>query len=87
MEKLMNVLLIGSGGREHAIAKKIKESKKLKQFYCIPGNPGIANIATIPDVKNDIYSIVDFAKNNEINLIVCGPEVPLVEGLLGNFFT
>ncbi|HOV15050.1 MAG TPA: phosphoribosylamine--glycine ligase [Spirochaetota bacterium] len=77
----MNVLLIGSGGREHAIAKKIKESKKLKNFYCIPGNPGIANLAVIPSVSNDINSIVNFAKENKIDLIVCGPEIPLVEGL------
>lgn len=77
----MNVLLVGSGGREHAIAKKVKESKKLKNFYSIPGNPGIANVAEIPEVKNDINSIVDFAKNNKVDLIICGPEVPLVEGL------
>lgn len=77
----MNVLLVGSGGREHAIAKKIKESKKLKNFYCIPGNPGIANVAIIPDVKDDIESIVEFAKSSQIDLIICGPEVQLVDGL------
>jgi len=77
----MNVLLIGSGGREHAIAKKVKESTKLKKFYCFPGNPGIANIAEIPQITNNNESIVKFAKDNDINLIICGPELPLVDGL------
>ncbi len=78
----MNVLLLGSGGREHSIAKKIKESKRLKKFYCAPGNPGIAQIAEIIDINPDeTDKVIEFAKNNLIDLIICGPEKPLVNGL------
>ena len=78
----MNILLIGSGGREHAIAKKIKESRRLAEFYCIPGNPGIKELAQLVDIDTkDIKSIVSFAKEKKINLIICGPENPLVLGL------
>ncbi len=78
----MNVLLLGSGGREHAIALKVKESKKLKKFFCIPGNPGIKELAEIADIDlDDIQSVVDFAKKNEIDMIICGPEKPLVDGI------
>jgi phosphoribosylamine--glycine ligase len=78
----MNVLLIGSGGREHAIALKIKESKKLNKFYCIPGNPGIKEIAETVNIdSDDLDAIVDFAKEKKIDLLICGPEKPLVNGL------
>lgn len=77
----MNVLLVGSGGREHAIAKKIKESQKLKDFYAVPGNAGIAQLANIVSDKINLNEIVDFSKKNNIDLIICGPEQPLVDGL------
>jgi len=78
----MNVLLLGNGGREHSIAKKISESKKLKKFYAIPGNPGINKLAENIDVSlSDISGIVNFAKESKIDLIICGPENPLVSGL------
>lgn len=78
----MNVLLIGSGGREHAMAKKIKRSLRLDKLHCIPGNPGIAEIAEIPNIEQDDYkSMIQYSKDNKIDLIVCGPEKPLVEGL------
>jgi phosphoribosylamine---glycine ligase len=78
----MNVLLVGSGGREHAIAKKIIESNRLKNFYCIPGNPGIEELAEIHNADvTDIKAIVDFAKDKRIDLIIAGPEGPLVLGL------
>ena len=78
----MNVLLIGGGGREHAIAKKIKESLRLKDFYCTPGNPGISEIAKIIDVDPDDHNaIIEFSKANNIELIICGPEKQLVDGL------
>ena len=78
----MNVLVIGSGGREHAIALKINQSKKLKSLYCIPGNPGTESIAlnfTI-DVKNH-KAIINFCDEKKIDLVVIGPEQPLVDGL------
>ena len=78
----MNVLVIGSGGREHAIALKINQSKKLKSLYCIPGNPGIESFAlnfTI-DVKNH-KTIIKFCEEKKIDLVVIGPERPLVDGL------
>lgn len=78
----MKVLLVGSGGREHAIAWKLAKSKKLKQLYIAPGNPGTAqygqNVA-IPDT--DIPALVEFAKTNKIELAVIGPEDPLSMGL------
>ena len=78
----MNVLLIGSGGREHAIAKKIKESLRLDNLYCLPGNPGITEIAEILNIGIDDHkSIIQFAIENKIDLIICGPEKPLVDGL------
>ena len=78
----MNVLLIGSGGREHAIAKKIKESLRLNKLYCLPGNPGISEIAEILKINQDDHkSIIQFCKDNKIDLIICGPEQPLVDGL------
>jgi phosphoribosylamine---glycine ligase len=78
----MNVLVIGSGGREHAIALKINQSKKLKSLYCIPGNPGTESFAlnfTI-DVKNH-KAIINFCDEKKIDLVVIGPEKPLVDGL------
>lgn len=78
----MNVLLIGSGGREHAIAKKIVESTKLKKLYAIPGNPGINKLAEAKEIDIlNIPEIIKFAKEKKIDLIVCGPEAPLVKGL------
>jgi phosphoribosylamine---glycine ligase len=77
----MNVLLIGSGGREHAIAKKIKESKRLTKLYAMPGNPGIAGLAEIIGDNTDIHNIVKTAKDKNIDFIICGPEQPLVDGL------
>ncbi|MEO8231447.1 MAG: phosphoribosylamine--glycine ligase [Ignavibacteriota bacterium] len=78
----MQVLLIGSGGREHALALKIKQSKKLTKLYCAPGNPGTESIATNHFLNvSDKKTVVDFCKNNNIDLVVIGPEQPLVDGL------
>lgn len=78
----MNVLLIGSGGREHAIAKKIAESPRLKKMYAIPGNPGINKLAESKNINIlDIQAIVKFAKEKNIDLIISGPETPLVAGI------
>ena len=79
----MKVLLIGGGGREHAIAYALKKSPKLKELHAIPGNPGIAELATIhPGDVSDIESILKFVKENEIDFTVVGPEVPLCLGLV-----
>lgn len=79
----MNIALIGSGGREHAICRKIFESKITKKIICLPGNAGTSKIA-----KNIIVDILDFKKvlniirQNQIDLVVVGPEEPLVKGLV-----
>ena len=79
----MKVLLIGSGGREHAIAYALKKSPKIKELHAIPGNPGISELATCHagDVA-DIDSILKFVKENEIDFTVVGPEVPICLGLV-----
>ena len=78
----MKVLVIGSGGREHAIAYKLNQSSKVDKIYAIPGNPGIAKIGECIDGKvEDNEMIVNFAKEHQIDLTVIGPEVPLCNGL------
>lgn len=78
----MKVLVIGSGGREHAIAYKLKQSPKVTELYAIPGNPGIASLGTcVPGSVEDNEFIVDFIQKNQIDLTVIGPEVPLCNGL------
>ena len=79
----MNVLLIGAGGREHALAWKLSKSPLLDILYCAPGNAGIAKVATCIDLDtSDHPAVIDFCKTNEIELVVVGPEVPLVAGLV-----
>ncbi len=78
----MNVLLIGSGGREHAIAWKLAQSKNLSMLYIAPGNPGTAQCGeNVPISATDIDKLVDFARQNDIGLVVVGPEDPLSAGL------
>ncbi|MCY6381701.1 phosphoribosylamine--glycine ligase [Hoeflea prorocentri] len=78
----MNVLLIGSGGREHALAWKISASPVLDRLYCAPGNPGIAKEAECVDLNvSDHGAVVDFCAQREIGLVVVGPEAPLVAGI------
>lgn len=84
----MNVLLLGSGGREHALAWKLAQSPKLTQLYAAPGNPGIAEHAEIVPIKNgDHRGTMDFCIKNSIELVVIGPEAPLVDGLADNLRT
>jgi len=79
----MNVLLVGSGGREHAIAWKLKQSKKLKNLYIAPGNAGTAECGKNVDISDtDIQGLVKFAKENDIGLVIVGPEDPLSMGLV-----
>lgn len=78
----MKVLVIGSGGREHAIAYKLNLSDKVSQIYAIPGNPGIASFGVnVSGSVEDIPFILNFAKENKIDFVVIGPEVPLCMGL------
>ena len=84
----MNVLLIGSGGREHALAWKLAQSPKLGKLFAAPGNPGIAEHARLVDIDPaDHRSTVDFCLKNSVELIVIGPEAPLVDGLADNLRT
>ena len=79
----MNILLIGSGGREHALAWKLKQSPMLDQFYCAPGNPGIAKLANCVDLDVTKHSdVIGFCQKYYINFVVIGPEAPLVAGLV-----
>ena len=81
----MNVLLIGSGGREHALAWKLAQSPLLSKLYAAPGNPGIAEHAELADLDPaDHRSVVDFCRRHAIGLAVIGPEAPLVDGLADN---
>ncbi len=78
----MKVLIIGSGGREHAIAYQLNKSAKVSEIFAIPGNPGIAEIGKCYNKSvEDFDFILDFVKNNNIDLTVIGPEVPLCNGL------
>ena len=78
----MNILLVGSGGREHALAWKLKESERCDALYVAPGNAGIAQIAECVDIAADnIDALVTFATEKNIGLVVIGPEGPLVAGL------
>ncbi len=79
----MRVLLVGSGGREHALAWKLKQSPKLTALYCAPGNPGISKIATCAPIDaSDVKALVAFAQETRIDFVVVGPEVPLCLGLV-----
>jgi phosphoribosylamine--glycine ligase len=78
----MNVLLIGGGGREHALAWKLKQSPLLDRLYCAPGNAGIAAVAEcVALAVADHDAVIRFCKEKDIALVVIGPEVPLVAGL------
>jgi phosphoribosylamine--glycine ligase len=79
---MLNVLLIGNGGREHALALSLSKSSALKKLYCAPGNPGIAKLAKLVDLDvTNHQTVVDFCREAAIGLVVIGPEAPLVAGL------
>ena len=81
----MNVLLLGSGGREHALAWKLAQSPRLGKLFAAPGNPGIAEHAELVRIDpSDHRAVVDFCLKNSVELIVIGPEGPLVDGLADN---
>ncbi|QQZ09108.1 phosphoribosylamine--glycine ligase [Heyndrickxia vini] len=82
----MNVLVIGRGGREHAICKKVKESSLVKKVYCAPGNAGIREDAVIvPISETNFTDLIAFTKENQIDLTIVGPEDPLSAGIVNEF--
>ena len=82
----MKVLVIGSGGREHALVWKISQSPKVDKIYCAPGNAGIAQQAECVAIKaDDLDGLLAFAQQNQIDLTVVGPEVPLTMGIVDKF--
>ena len=82
----MNVLLVGNGGREHAIAWKLAQSKDLDKLFIAPGNPGTALCGANVDISvNDIDKLIDFARQNNVGLAVIGPEDPLAAGIVDKF--
>lgn len=82
----MKILVVGSGGREHAICYSLLKGKKVNEIYCAPGNAGISEIAQCVSIKdNDIDNLYKFAKENKIDLTIVGPEVPLVDGIVDKF--
>ncbi|MCX6134133.1 MAG: phosphoribosylamine--glycine ligase [Ignavibacteriales bacterium] len=82
----MNILVIGSGGREHAIVWKLRQSPHVKALYCAPGNAGVAQQARLVSLKpTDIQGLMRFVKENDVDLTVVGPEQPLVDGIVDEF--
>lgn len=82
----MKVLVVGGGGREHALVWKLKQSQKVSQIFCAPGNAGIAQLAECVSIKaEDVDALFDFAVRENIDLTVVGPEAPLIAGLADKF--
>jgi len=82
----MKVLVVGSGGREHALVWKISQSKKVDKIYCAPGNAGISQLAECVNIKaENIAELKKFAVEKKIDLTIVGPEVPLVAGIVDEF--
>jgi phosphoribosylamine--glycine ligase len=82
----MKILVVGSGGREHALVWKIKQSKRVEKVYCAPGNAGISRLAECIDIQvTDVNALMKFAKKEGISLTVVGPESSLVAGIVDIF--
>ena len=82
----MKILVLGAGGREHALIWKLHQSPSVEKIFCAPGNPGIEQFATsVPLKANDVKGLLKFAKEEKIDLTVVGPEQPLVEGIVDAF--
>ena len=82
----MKVLVVGGGGREHALVWKIAQSPKVGNIYCAPGNAGIAEHAECVSIKaDDVQQLVSFAEKNKIDLTLVGPEIPLTLGIVDEF--
>jgi len=82
----MKILVVGSGGREHALVWKINQSPRVSKIYCAPGNGGISRLAGCVDIQAaDIHSLLKFAKQERVGLTVVGPELPLTMGIVDEF--
>lgn len=82
----MKILVVGGGGREHAICWKLSKEASVDKIYCAPGNAGISNVAQCIDIQDsDIENLLNFAKENKIDLTIVGPEIPLVAGIVDKF--
>lgn len=82
----MRILIVGGGGREHALAWKLSKAKRVRKIYVAPGNPGIAEIATCVDIlASDIGGLLHFAEEKKIDFTVVGPELPLAMGIVDEF--
>jgi phosphoribosylamine---glycine ligase len=82
----MKVLVVGGGGREHALAWKVAQSPRVTKLYCAPGNPGIARIAEcVPLAADDLAGLRDFARSQRMDLTIIGPEAPLAAGIVDEF--
>lgn len=87
----IRILLIGNGGREHALAWKLSQSTRVERILVVPGNGGTAyessKVSNIPSQvqPNDYPGLVDFAKQHNVNLVIPGPEAPLVDGIESYF--
>src|SRR2546430_2342388 len=84
----MKILVIGSGGREHALTWKLRQSPHAERIFCVPGNAGTAEIGeNVAIAANDFDALVRFAKENRIDLTVVGPDDPLAAGIVDLFAT
>ena len=82
-EEQMNVLIVGGGGREHAIAYAVSQSPKVDKLYCVPGNAGIAGLAECVDIKvMEFEEVARFAKKIKADLVIVGPDDPLAGGIV-----
>lgn len=82
----MRILVVGGGGREHALVWKLRQSQRVKEIFCAPGNSGIAQMATCVNIQaEDVPGLLTFAKQEQIDLTVVGPEIPLTNGIVDLF--
>ena len=85
---MVNVLVVGSGGREHTLVWKIAQSPIVSQVFCAPGNSGVSsvrNAQSVPIAANDFEALAKFAEENNVALTVVGPETPLIAGIVDVF--
>ncbi|MBV8706484.1 MAG: phosphoribosylamine--glycine ligase, partial [Acidobacteriaceae bacterium] len=82
----MKILIVGSGGREHALAWKLAQSPHISGMIASPGNPGIARVATCVPAPRDVSGYADIAQAHGVDLTIVGPEAPLVAGIVDQFY-